>query len=265
MKKIAIIVGTAVLGAGFIVGSIAFAAGPGMAGHLGIGIGVGARFEHGGVRTMSPGIFGTVSAINGATLTVTQDGFDREASTTANESSYTVNTSGATVVKNGASSTIASIAVGDKVMVRGAVSGTSITATTIIDGMVPGGPRMAPQVLQFQGNGEPVVGGAVTAINSSTLIVTNKSNITYTVNGLNATIIKDNTTSSLAAVSVNDNVLIQGTVNGTSITATSIVDQGTPGNGSATANTGTSGGKGGFVGGMFGGIGTFFRHLFGFF
>jgi hypothetical protein len=188
-------------------------------------------------------------------------------------------------VKDGASSTISSVAVGDTVAVRGTISGTNITATMIADGVVPGGANPGgpmrgghwmssstqPMTPPFQGNGEPVVGGTVTAISGSSLTVTNKSNVTYTVDGSSATVVKGNVSSSLADVSVNDNVLIQGAVSGTNVTATTILDQG------AAASTGgsvsDSGANGSTSAGvhvnvmtrMFGGIGSFFQHIFGFF
>jgi hypothetical protein len=307
MKKTIFIVGTAIIGAFLIVTGIASAATLSISAQANVGANVGGSaggnghfgMGAGGMRGgMAPGVFGTVSAVNGTTLTVTATnfaggGFRHGSSTpttsgaTASTTTYTVDASSATVTKNGASSTISSVAVGDKVMVRGTVSGDSVAATAIMDGvpaggMGPGGMRggqwmssstrptstraMAPA---FQGNGEPVVGGTVTAINGSSLTVTNTSNVTYTIDGSSATVLKGNVTSSLSAVSVNDNVLVQGSVSGTSVTATTIIDQGvprTPQNGSSTAS-GSGGGKGpgGFVGGVFGGIGSFFQHLFGFF
>ena len=127
------------------------------------------------------------------------------------------------------------------------------------------GSSSTPATPPFQGNGEPVVGGTVTAINGSTLTVTNKSNVTYSVDGSTATVVKGNVSSSLANVSVNDDVIIQGTVNGTSVTASSIIDQGVAPSGNASSTHPGAGQPGGFMGRVFGGIGGFFHHLFGFF
>ncbi|MDB5195461.1 MAG: hypothetical protein JWO84_645 [Parcubacteria group bacterium] len=44
---------------------------------------------------------------------------------------YTVDASSATVTKAGASASLASIAVGDKIFVKGTVAGTNVTATSI--------------------------------------------------------------------------------------------------------------------------------------
>lgn len=214
----------------------------------------------GGGAGKAPGVVGTVSAVSGTTLTVTSKGLGK--STTATATTYTVDASNATVTKAGAASSASAIAVGDTVMVQGTVSGTSVTATSIRDGV--GGTGKAPTPV-ITGNGEPVVGGAVTAVSGTTLTVTNKSNVTYTIDASSATVEKGNVTSSISNVAVGDNVVVQGTVNGTSVTASSVIDSGTA---SASGNsTGGAGGMmhGGGVGGVFGAIGGFFQHLFGFF
>jgi hypothetical protein len=211
-----------------------------------------------------PGVFGTVSAVNGTTLTVTSKGGPTNQGSTG--TTYTVNASGATVMKDGATSTVSAIATGDTVMVQGAISGTTVTATKINDGMMQGGPGMGKAgggaLASLQGNGEPVVGGSVTAISGDSLTVTNKSNVTYSVDATNATVIVKNATSSLADISTGDNVVVQGTVNGTAVTASTIIDQGAQ----SSSGTGTGGpGMMHGIGGVFGAIGGFFQHLFGFF
>jgi len=228
---------------------------------------------HGGVASMTPGVFGTVSAINGTTLTVA--GKTRPNATTT-PTVYTVDASNAQVIKDGASSTVASIATGDMVMVQGAVSGADVTATVIRDGAVgmmgnrgfgdrptSTKPTSTPPI---QGNGEPVVGGSVAAVSGSTLTVTNASNVTYTVDASNAKIIRDGASTSIASVVTGDNVIVQGTVNGTSVAASSIIDQGSGsqsgGNKGGGAPAGASHPGSSF--GFFGAIGNFFKHLFGF-
>jgi hypothetical protein len=233
------------------------------------------------------GVVGTVSAVNGSTLTVTSKGMMRpepmhEASGTkptvaTTATVYTVNASNATIYKNKVTSTIASIATGDTVMVQGTVSGTSVTATVIRDGIggatgktgMPGekdfarGASSTLPLSPIKGNGEPVVGGNITAINGTTLTVTNASNVTYTVDASSATIVKGNATSSVSSVAIGDGVVVQGTVNGTSITASSVIDQGTKGQ-DASSTSETSASHTNFVSGIFGAIGGFFSHLFGF-
>jgi hypothetical protein len=206
---------------------------------------------------MKPGVLGTVASVSGNSLTVTS----KMGPSGGTGTTYTVDATNATVTKNGASSSVTNIIVGDTVMVQGTVSGTSVTATSIRDGMPQGGRGTAPNIIQ--GNGQPVIGGTVAAINSSTLTVTNKSNITYTVDATNATIEKGNATSSISNIAVGDNVVIQGTVNGTSVTASSIIDSGTSPT-QSTTNT-TSNPRQGGMGGFFSGIGGFFHSFFGFF
>jgi hypothetical protein len=112
------------------------------------------------------------------------------------------------------------------------------------------------------GNGQPVIGGTVSAVNGSSLTVTNKSNVTYTVDATNAAVVKGNATSSVAAIIVGDGVIVQGAVNGTTVTASSVIDQGSapaqvvPGSGTPAPTHG---------GGLFGAIGGLFHRLFGFF
>jgi hypothetical protein len=210
-----------------------------------------------------PGVFGTVSAVNGTTLTVTSKGGPVNQGSSG--TTYTVNASGATVIKNGATSTVSAIVTGDTVMVQGAVSGTTITATKISDGMPQGmgmGKGGGGALASLQGNGEPVVGGSVSAINGDSLTVTNKSNVTYTVDATNATVIVKNATSSLADISTGDNVIVQGTVNGNAVTASSVIDQGTQ---SSSGNGNGGPGMMHGIGGIVGAIGGFFQHLFGFF
>lgn len=77
------------------------------------------------MRGFGHGTMGTVSAINGTTITVTgKDG-----------GTYTVDASSATVRKSGNSSTVANIQVGDTVFVNGTITTASMTAKSIDDGM----------------------------------------------------------------------------------------------------------------------------------
>ncbi len=209
------------------------------------------------------GIAGTVASVSGNTITVTsKGGWNSTAGTT-----YTVDATNATVSKDGVSSSVSSIATGDMVMVQGTVNGASVTATAIHDGKGPkeGMPFGQNVASIIQGNGQPVVGGTITAINGTALTVTNTGNVTYTVDATNATVTKDGASSSVSSIAVNDRVVVQGTVNGTSISAASIVDQG----GAPSTQTSTPGSMPpahhGFMGGFLGSIGNFFGHLFKFF
>jgi hypothetical protein len=147
-------------------------------------------------------------------------------------------------------------------MVNGTASGTSVAAKTIIDGFMkkPLPPKPENPEMLFQGNGEPIVAGTVSSVSSSSITITNKSNVTYTVDVSNAKIIKGNATSTVASIVSGDAVLVQGTINGTSVTASGVIDQAA--HPQPKDNPGK--GLGERVRGFFGGIGNFFSHLFGF-
>ena len=227
----------------------------------------------GTVGMVRPAVIGTVSAINSNTLTVTAKNWMRSRSTTAaptTVTTYTVDATNATVTKNGATTTLSAILIGDTVQVQGTVNGSTVTATAIRDGvgqgMMKGGierqKSLLPQTSPIQGDGQPVVGGSVTAISGATLTIMNKSNVTYTINAASTTIVKMGTPSAtFSSIAVGDTVIVQGSINGTSITASSIIDRG-----SAASNT--SGNQANETpkprGGIMNAIGGFFSHLFGF-
>lgn len=195
------------------------------------------------------GIVGTVASINGTSLTVTSKARPNASGTTATATTYTVDASSATVNKNGAASSVASIAVGDTVMIQGTVSGTSVTAKTINDGM----PQPA-----ITGNGQPVVAGKVTSVSGTTLTITNNSNVTYTIDASGAKVTQGQNTIATSNINNGYTVVVQGTVNGTSVVAASVIDQTRP----AGTTTGSAAGQSNP--GFFGSIGNFFMHMFGF-
>ncbi len=216
-----------------------------------------------------PAVVGTVASLSGDTLTVTAMKWGRRGAEATPAATYTVDATNATVTKDGAASSVAAIAAGDRVMVQGTVSGTAVTATTIRDG-VPGRAANrsdsklrtahASSTPAIQGNGEPVVGGAVTALGTNSLTVTAKSGIVYTIDTTSATITKKGVTgATLSDISVGDSVVVQGTVNGTAVTASSVIDSGTPR--ASAASGATPAAPHGFMGL----IGGFFSRLFGFF
>ena len=200
------------------------------------------------------GINGTVSAINGTSLTVTS----KARPNGAVQTTYTVDASKATVTKNGAASSVSSIAIGDTVMIQGTVTGTNVIATKIRDGL----PQNQPEI---QGNGQPVVAGTVTAVSGNTITITNKSNVTYTIDATNAKFVSAGTTNStISSIVVGDNVVVQGTINGNSVVASSVIDQKAKTNESANKSEDKQESNRGFMGGMMNGVGNFFKHLFGF-
>jgi hypothetical protein len=80
---------------------------------------------------------GIVASISGTTLTMTEEADEGGAT-------YTVDASSATVTKAGASASLGSIAVGDKIFVKGTVTGTNVVATSISDGHGMGQHKGAP-------------------------------------------------------------------------------------------------------------------------
>lgn len=108
------------------------------------------------------------------------------------------------------------------------------------------------------GNGQPVIAGTISAINGSTFTLTNKGSIQYTVDASGAKFYQGKNIISLSDLKVGDAVVIQGAVSGSSITASSVIDQKASVNPTAIEKS-----KGKHFG-FFGGIGNFFRNLFGF-
>lgn len=158
-------------------------------------------------------IVGTVSSVSGNTITLSgHAGFGGRPGSTSTSApastTYTIDATNAKITKSGAALTISGIATGDTLMVRGTVSGASVTATTITDGLP-------------QRNG---VSGKVTAVSGSTLTVAGRNSTSYTVDASAATVTKSKAASSVSAIAVGDTVFVQGTVNGTSVTATTIED-----------------------------------------
>lgn len=212
-------------------------------------------------RRVGFGINGTVTAISGNTITVTTKvGPNAPASKPAK--TYTVDATKATVTKNGANSTVSAIAVGDTVTVQGTATGTNIVAKIIRDGLPqndkkPGNPPV-------QGNGQPVVAGKVTAVNGNTITITNNSNVTYSVDATSAKILSPGVQSAtISNIATGDNLIIQGTVNGTSVTASTIIDRKEVSPSvQPTTPPPQEGPKPKQV--FFGGIGSFFKKLFGF-
>ena len=212
-----------------------------------------------------PGVVGTVASVNGTTLTVTSKGWPmmrgNNAAPTPAPVIYTVDASNATVTKNGTTSSVSNIAVGDTVMIQGTVSGTSVTATVIRDGMPAKGQNENGKkpMPAFQGNGQPVVAGKVASVSGTTITITNSSNVTYTIDASSAKFVKGGTTNpTISNVSVGDSVVVQGTVNGTSVAAATVIDQ------SAPVVKNTSNTNAGTHPGFLGSIRNFFGHLFGF-
>ncbi len=212
---------------------------------------------------MRPVVVGTVTAVSSNTVTVSgRQGF----STTTPVTTFSVDATNAKVMKNNANSSVSSIAVNDTVVIMGTISGTNVVATTIRDGVMmntkmPSANRGEKENPTVQGNGQPIVAGAVGAVSGSTITIMNKSNVTYSVDASGAKILEGNKTMTLSDVKVGDMVLVQGAVNGNSVTASTVFDQTKPASVNASASAGAAT-QNHF--GFLGGIGQFFGHMFGF-
>ena len=149
------------------------------------------------------GTSGTVSAISGTSITMTG----------TNGTSYTVDASQVKIM-NGLS--ISNIQVGDKVQVVGTVSGTSIAAKSIND-------------QSFQGRN--IFMGSVTAVSGSTITISGRNKMNYTVDASQATVTKGMgtkaTTVAVSGIVVGEQITAVGTLNGSTVTATTIRDMGT--------------------------------------
>ncbi|MFA6601474.1 MAG: hypothetical protein WCT02_01245, partial [Candidatus Paceibacterota bacterium] len=110
-----------------------------------------------------------------------------------------------------------------------------------------------------KGNGQPVIAGTVSTVSGTSLTIANSGNQNYVVDASNAKITKLGiTNATIANIVTGDHVVVQGTINGTSITAATIVDQ--PAviasvNGNNTTPV--------MHPGFFGSIGSFFKNFFG--
>jgi preprotein translocase subunit YajC len=105
-----------------------------------------------------------------------------------------------------------------------------------------------------------VVAGTVASISGNSISINTSSNTSYTIDASSAAIVKNNASSTVSSIAVGDYVVVQGAVNGTSVTASSVIDQ------PASSAPGNSGNAPGHLKGMgfLGSIGSFFKHLFGF-
>ncbi len=194
------------------------------------------------------GAFGTVTSISGNTLTVSQTiRIDKKSNATTTKI-YTVDASNAKIIKAGATSSLSSILIGDRVSISGTVNGTNITAKMIRVVM----PEVKALKNEFVWNGQPVVGGKITSVIGNTILITNGSNVSYTIDASNTKIFINGATSSVANLKVNNEIVVQGTVNGNNITATSIISHQNVNN-IPKPNTG-----------FFGKMKNFFGHFFGF-
>ncbi len=172
------------------------------------------------------GTIGSISSISGSIVTILgKDGV-----------TYTVDVSASKLIKHGAIITLTDLKVGDTVLVHGAISGTSIIADTVMDGLpMQAGTRGSENAQGLINNGNFTV-GTVVSVSGPVLTVTVKnipspqaggtsSSVTYTVTTTSTTIFKkDGAPASLADVIAGRLVVISGVKDSVAktITATTV-------------------------------------------
>jgi hypothetical protein len=159
------------------------------------------------------GVHGTVKSVSGSTITLTgKDG-----------NTYAVDVSGASFRKftegNAVSENLADIVSGDEISVHGTVSGTSVKATEVIEGL-PFGPGLGRG---FGGHMRNGVMGKVTDVSGSNITVRGIDGKTYTVSAGQASV-RRMVSGTLSDVTVGDTISVMGSVDGQSVTAKTIMD-----------------------------------------
>lgn len=173
-------------------------------------------------------VSGQVIAVDNATITMNGRLMDGRATATT---TYTVNTTNAIFIVDGATTTIASIAAGDTIIVMGKVEGNIISATRVSKGSYS---------YQYTNNNGKVVekyefqvSGQVTAINSANieLFVVKRaaqtgatSTTNYTIDASNAVFYDHGATTTIASIVAGDNITVSGQLNGTTIVASRIIE-----------------------------------------
>ena len=189
---------------------------------------------------------GKVTAVSGSILTI--KGM-KGATSTIDGTSATI-TMG--FGKNATSTTIGAIKVGDRVTAIGTLSGSTVSATAIYDMVMHKMPKSMAGKGSWAGGGmmpKNVTMGKVTAISGSTITIAGMMNKAITIDGTSATVTKgfgtSATSSTVSAIQVGDYISAQGTISGTTVTATSIRDLGviTIPTGKGMMNKGKWGGK----------------------
>lgn len=176
--------------------------------------GAGIGFMRGmmGGRDEGHGIHGTITAINGSTLTVDVDG-----------TAYTVNVDGAefhTFADGEVSdATQGDLAVGDSIGVRGEVDGTTVEADHVMEGDMKFGDRGGMRGEMRGGRG---VMGEVTKVDGNTITVEGRNGKTYTVNATEAEVLRT-VEGSVSDIKEGSRIGIHGDVDGTTVTAERIM------------------------------------------
>lgn len=205
------------------------------------------------------GVSGTVSAIDGNTITVRAEQFGTGGSgsgDTPKTITYTVTTSNATKVTESVAGSLSDLAAGDTVIVSGAESNGTIDAARIaqVDSSRfgrggqsgPGtGPGSGPGSGRFGNEQEPntITFGKVRSVSGDTMVIDGASGNTLTVMTTSQTPVMITKKLELSSLKVGDRIRATGTVSGKHVAATAIVIGSPDGFG-----FGGGGGPGGFGG-----------------
>ena len=241
MSKKRKIISIMVVGSALVVGSTVFSGTAMAQGLKNINRSPKAGIHQPLVRPVAMGI---VTSISGNTISLTSHkGFG----STTPDLVYTVDATNATITKMvpGASGvkptstviTVADIAVGDRLTVEGTISGINVVATKIKD-LPAGNFQKGKNEKESTNEIKPVANGKVTAVSGNFITIVgskNKTTYTYTVDATSATITKitaggkgvkpNSAVITVSSIAVGDNLVVSGTMSGTSITATKIMDR----------------------------------------
>ena len=185
----------------FVMASVAFAATVPSSSYAGIKTHMAGNAKFTGQK---PVAFGKVTTVNGSTITV---------SDTKTSFVYTVDVSNAKITegfgKGAQSLGYTSIKVGDEVVIMGTISGSSVTATSVFDGVESHAHAAAPHVI-----------GTVSEINGSSISIS-VQNSAYTVNTTSSTTItKDGKADTFSDIAVGQTVMAVGTIDAATSTVT---------------------------------------------
>jgi hypothetical protein len=228
----------------------------------------GPQGQGGQMGNQKPMIMGTVTDIDNDTITIESKQFTpkdvKDTTTTKTEKTvtYTVDVSNATFYEDNETAELSDIEVGNKIMIEGTVSDTTkVTATKVHIGDFSGLKDETASGIST-GTGEPVVMGKVTDIDESDgkIEIANNNSVTYEIDLSDAKITKDGKTITISDISEDDVVLVQGTIDGNDVTASSLSVQSEKGNSQSNDDNNLNGQKTGF----FHKIGNFFSKFFGF-
>ncbi len=171
------------------------------------------------------GVMGTISLVNGTSITLL-----------SGTTTYVVDASNAKIIDPSSAGTVApssisNLKIGDAVAVRGTISGTSITATAVFDGVFKHGPSGKNNPAAIKARHYQGIIGIVSALNGTTLTVdgkeaTSTATSTYTVDASAAKVLKTSIKgkASVSDIAVGDTVRISGDIVGQSVTAKVILD-----------------------------------------